>query len=750
MRIVILANNDIGLFKFRKELICELVKKHEVFICLPNGDYISELEALGCKFINCKYLDRHGMNPFQELNLLFFYFTLIMKYRPNMVLTYTIKPNVYGGLACGVMGVPYVANITGLGTAVENKGILQKITIFLYRMGLRKAQKVFFQNNYDKEYMQIKGIVKQNIDVLPGSGVNLYEYHLMEYPQNEEVHFLFIARVMKEKGIEQYIDAARYIRKKYPYTRFHVCGACEQDYRYELEKNEKEGILEYHGLVNDMLNLQEISSCTIHPTYYPEGLSNVLLESCACGRVIITTSRPGCKELVEEGVNGYLVNEKDSDDLINKIESFLHLSWENKKKMGLAGRRLVEKYYDRQIVVEKYLKEISKVESVIMNSKKLFFWTNYYIEHPEIGTTSKIYSEINTLRKKGIDVYYTAYLEYGVAVFNNNDERVAYKELKGNMSSVLFRIKRKNELIELAYRFLKENRFDLCLLRLNVLNHKYIKMLKEMKKNAFVMMESLSYFPNMKFSDGKGKGYYLILASLKWHRFSLKKYVDLMLTEGEISSFYGIPCVEFGMGVDVKRFKEHEYTGEKNNLNMLMVGCASDYHGTDRIIKSLISYYKTNDVHDVNLHLVGDILEDDQKLIRESDIKDSIIVYGRKYGADLEQIYDRCNIALGPLAQHRMKKKDTGLKTKEYFAKGIPYVYSGHEVLIEDDYPYIFQVEDSEELIDIEEIKRFYNSIKDNENLACEMREKARNVFSWDKIFDRVFDRIEEVKNDGY
>lgn len=360
MKVLILANNDVGLYKFRKELLEELVKENKVYICLPNGEFVNDMLNMGVKFIPCELLDRHGINPFKELQLISFYKKILKEYKPDIAFTYTIKPNVYGGIACIKYKIPYVVNITGLGTAVENDGIMQKITLTLYKVGLKSAQKVFFQNIENQNFMLSHNIIRGKYDLLPGSGVNLNQYNVMEYPKGDTIDFVFIARVMKEKGIDQYLDAAKYIRKKYPNTRFHVCGACEQDYQDTLDKLTEQGIIQYHGLVKDITAIYKISSCTIHPTYYPEGLSNVLLESCACGRPIITTNRAGCREVVDDGINGFVVKEKNSQDLIEKIEKFLIQPYETRMNMGLAGRKKVEQEFSRQIVVDKYLREIKE------------------------------------------------------------------------------------------------------------------------------------------------------------------------------------------------------------------------------------------------------------------------------------------------------------------------------------------------------------------------------------------------------
>ncbi len=361
MKVMILANNDVGLYKFRKELIEELVKDHEVYICLPQGNYIDELVELGAKYIECGLLDRHGTNPVKDVKLIGWYKKILKSYKPDIVFTYTIKPNIYGGVACASLNIPYVCNITGLGTAVENPGLLQHITVSLYKLGLKKAQKVFFQNAENREFMLKKGAVKGAYDMLPGSGVNLDNYVVTEYPNEETVDFVFVARIMKEKGIDQYLDAAKEIRKKHSETRFHICGFCEQAYENELKKLNDDGTVIYHGLVKDMASVYKQMSCTIHPTYYPEGLSNVLLESAASGRPIITTNRSGCREVVENGINGYVVEEKNSQDLIEKIEIFLSKSVEERKQMGLAGRKKVEREFDRQIVIDKYMKELERL-----------------------------------------------------------------------------------------------------------------------------------------------------------------------------------------------------------------------------------------------------------------------------------------------------------------------------------------------------------------------------------------------------
>lgn len=359
-KILILANNDIGLYKFRKELIEELLKDNQVFISLPNGEFVKELIDLGCEFINTN-ISRRGTNPITDLKLMFEYKKILNRVKPDVVLSYTIKPNFYGGMMCRLTKTPYIANITGLGTAVENSGVLQSITIFLYKLALKNASCVFFQSKENAEFLNSKGIIKGKQKIIPGSGVNLDHYEILDYPEDDTINFLFISRVMKQKGIDQFLDAAMYIGKKYSSTRFHILGFCEESYEEKLKDMDERGIIQYHGMQSDVRMFHKISHCTIHPTYYPEGMSNVLLESAACGRPIITTNRSGCREIVDDGINGYVVEQQNSQDLIEKIEKFLKLSYDQKKDMGLAGRVKVEREFDRQIVVDAYLEGIKEI-----------------------------------------------------------------------------------------------------------------------------------------------------------------------------------------------------------------------------------------------------------------------------------------------------------------------------------------------------------------------------------------------------
>jgi galacturonosyltransferase len=357
MKVLILANNDVGLYKFRKELLEELLKEHEVYVCVPNGNFIKEMVDMGCTYIETEF-SRHGTNPISELKILSKYKRILKEVKPNIVFTYTIKPNVYGGMACASFGIPYVANITGLGTAVENDGIMQKITLTLYKRGLKNAQKVFFQNTENRDFMLNHNVIKGAYDMLPGSGVNINNNPYEPYPCNEDIKFLFVGRIMRDKGITEFLNAAEYIKREYPSTHFMIVGSYEeQAYKKRLEKLQNSGIVEYYGEQKDVHYFMKKCNAVVHPSYH-EGLSNVLLEAASSGRPILASNIPGCRETFEEGITGLGYEPKSSESLISAIEEFLKISVDERANMGIKGRKMIENRFSRDLVIEKYLKEL--------------------------------------------------------------------------------------------------------------------------------------------------------------------------------------------------------------------------------------------------------------------------------------------------------------------------------------------------------------------------------------------------------
>lgn len=360
MKVLVLSNFGMGLFKFRKELLEELIKQgHEVFVSLPNDDYVQLLENLGCKYIESN-VDRRGTNPISDVKLLLTYIKIINKIKPDIVLTYTIKPNVYGGIACRITKTSYLPNITGLGTAVENEGLMQKITLNLYKIALKDAKCIFFQNEPNKQFFNDCGIKIKNSMVIPGSGVNLEQHCYEEYPNDKEnIRLLFIGRIMKAKGIDELLNAAKQMIESNKKVEFHLVGFCEEGYSEKLRDLNDSGIIHYHGQQDDVHKFIKNSHATILPSYH-EGTSNVLLESASTGRPILASNVTGCKEAFDEGVNGIGFEAKSVEALVDAIQKFLNLPYEKKKQMGLAGRKKMEIEYDRKIVINAYLEQISR------------------------------------------------------------------------------------------------------------------------------------------------------------------------------------------------------------------------------------------------------------------------------------------------------------------------------------------------------------------------------------------------------
>lgn len=360
-KVLFLANHDVGIYNFRKELVERLVKEgYRIYLSCPNGERIKDLVSMGCRYIDVE-LERHGMNPFKELELIKYYKKIMQKIKPDMVLSYTIKPNIYGGMAAAALHIPQIANITGLGSAIESGGILKRITLFLYKIGLRKAETVFFQNKENMNFMKKNHIVTGKISMLPGSGVNLEQHCFEEYPEEtEQLIFLSVGRIMKDKGIDELLEAAGEIKKEFPSIRFRLIGFFDEDYECKIKAAVDSGLVEYLGQQEDVHSFIKQSHAVVHASYH-EGMSNVLLESAASGRPVIATNIPGCIETFEPGISGIACNVRDGKDLTKAIKSFIQIPYEGKKKMGEAGRRKMEQQFDRRIVVNKYMKEIKRI-----------------------------------------------------------------------------------------------------------------------------------------------------------------------------------------------------------------------------------------------------------------------------------------------------------------------------------------------------------------------------------------------------
>lgn len=354
-KVVMVVNDTNFVWNLRREVLQKLISEgYKVTLITQVMNFKDKLEEMGCKIINVN-TGRQGTNPLADISLFFTYLKALKTEKPDVVLTNNIKPNVYAGLACQILGIKYMPNICGLGTPVENPGLLQKFTTFLYKLGVRGCKAIFFQNEENRQFFEDHNIMpkKAKVIVTPGSGVNLETHPVLEWPEGP-VHFLFAARIMKQKGIDLFLAAARKFATDE--VIFDVCGQCDDEHYKEILQNEKS--IRYHGLQHDMTPFYQECSCFLYPSYYPEGMSNVLLEAAASGRPVVAADRAGCRETVEDGVTGYIVPVNDENAVKEAVAKFMKLSVEERETMGRKGRAKIEKDFDRAIVVEAYMKEI--------------------------------------------------------------------------------------------------------------------------------------------------------------------------------------------------------------------------------------------------------------------------------------------------------------------------------------------------------------------------------------------------------
>lgn len=362
MRILIITNNDSGLIKFRKELLEELAKDNYLFCSTPNEDgFLPEIEKIGCKCILTDF-NRRGMNPFEDIKLIREYKRIINQVKADVVFTYTVKPNIYGGIACQQMHVPYMCNITGLGTSIENGGVLSRLVLYLYKIGLKKAKCVFFQNEQNLSVFRKKGIVKGNTVLLPGSGVNTTEHNLEDYPEDSDCfRFLFIGRIMKDKGVEELFQALEMLVKEGKKVFLDVVGGSDENYSEQIKVLENQGVLKYHGQQNNVHSFYANAHCLVLPSYH-EGMANVLLEAASTGRPVIASLIPGCEETFDDGVTGFGCKVKDTVSLKEAMAKMYSTPWKERKEMGLRGRKKVKKQFDRQIVVKEYKEQLNIIK----------------------------------------------------------------------------------------------------------------------------------------------------------------------------------------------------------------------------------------------------------------------------------------------------------------------------------------------------------------------------------------------------
>ena len=367
-KIVIALNTAWNLLNFRAGLIRALVKQgYEVVLVAPNDEYAPRLAGLGCRFIALP-MDNKGTNPVLDFLLFMRFLRLFWQERPDVFLGYTIKPNLYGSFAANVLGIPVVNNIAGLGTAFIRDGWLTRLVRLLYKAALMRSHHVFFQNEDDMKLFMERGMVAPSkVSRLPGSGVdlNVFRNESNTPAIDNDFRFLLIARLLRDKGVGEYVEAARMIRQQHPNVRFQLLGFLDSKNPTAISSEEMtswqaEGVVEYLGVADDVKPYLAAADCVVLPSYR-EGVPRSLLEAAAMAKPIVTTDAVGCRDAVENGLNGFLCRVADANDLAAKMIQMLELPPQERIDMGLAGRNKMECEFDEKIVINRYLKVIEGV-----------------------------------------------------------------------------------------------------------------------------------------------------------------------------------------------------------------------------------------------------------------------------------------------------------------------------------------------------------------------------------------------------
>ncbi len=352
---------------FRAGLIRALVEAgYEVVAVAPLDGYVERLEALGCRFVAMP-MDNHGKHPGRELVLLLRLWRLLRHEQPDVYLGYTIKPNIYGSLAARALGIPVINNITGLGAVFSRGGLIASFVKGLYRVALKRSRKVFFQNDDDLELFVRAGLVAPAVTArLPGSGIDITLFSVVPLPNKETLRFLLIARLLWEKGVGEFVEAARRLKASGIRAEFDLLGFVDDNNPEaisgtQLEAWASEGVIRYLGVSNDVrIEIAQVD-CVVLPSYYREGTPRTLLEAAAMGRPLITADSIGCRDVVEDGINGYLCRPRDAVDLATKLLAMINQRPEERSAMGLRGRAKIESEFDERIVIHNYLQAIAAI-----------------------------------------------------------------------------------------------------------------------------------------------------------------------------------------------------------------------------------------------------------------------------------------------------------------------------------------------------------------------------------------------------
>jgi len=366
-KVMIAVNTAWNLVNFRSGLIQELVSQgYEVITVAPDDEYSFRLSALGCRFIPM-HMDSKGTHAGKDLLLIFRLLGLLCKERPDVFLAYTAKLNIYGSIAAHLLGIPVINNIAGLGTVFARKGFLCTLVRQLYRLALAPSSKVFFQNQDDFDLF-VKGglVVKSFSERLPGSGIDLKKFLPNPIPRRVSVRFLLIARMLWDKGVGDFVEASRLLKERGLDAEFCLLGFLDVQNPGAITQSQmnewvEEGVVSYLGISGDVRKEISQADCVVLPSFYREGTPRALLEAAAMARPIVTTDWVGCRDVVDDGINGFLCKPKDAKDLAKKILMIIELSCDEREEMGKKGRTKVVREFDERIVISKYLSTIATI-----------------------------------------------------------------------------------------------------------------------------------------------------------------------------------------------------------------------------------------------------------------------------------------------------------------------------------------------------------------------------------------------------
>jgi glycosyltransferase involved in cell wall biosynthesis len=364
MRIAIVLNTSWNIYNFRMNFIHTLLQAgHEIHTIAPEDDFTHYLTEAGCHHHKL-HMDSRGANPLKDSALIFELLLIYRRVRPDVVLHYTIKPNIYGTLAASILRIPVINNVCGLGTVFLKNNLVSAVAIFLYRLSFRFAKKIFFQNQDDLELFVKRKLAKpESVDLVPGSGIDLEKFQPIAYSRNKNFTFLLISRLITDKGVVEYIDAIKKLKQEGITARFQVLGAMDPKHKRGI-KGEciqewiDTGLIDYLGTTNDVRPYIGSADCVVLPSYR-EGTPRTLLEAASSSRAIIATDVPGCNHVVRHNYNGLLCKLKDVDDLASKMAEMLDLPEEKLREFGLNGRRKMENEYNESLVINKYLAALS-------------------------------------------------------------------------------------------------------------------------------------------------------------------------------------------------------------------------------------------------------------------------------------------------------------------------------------------------------------------------------------------------------